>query len=298
MKRILLYLLLITTAPLLLLGQHPNDGARRQPFDPRTMPRKTSSSGPQIFYHGGPVMTGANNHIYVIYYGDFALSTTNIIDTFLENLGGSGAYNVNTTYYDAQQVSIQNVLAYNPASDSYNDTNSMGSKLGGNFAVPLLQSAFSGTHLPVDSNGIYLEIISPEVSISSSNYCGYHTHSTAVVPGVDIKYAVIPDPGPKHYACSGNVAVYGDTTSPNGDIGADSVCDTAIHEISETVTDPDLNAWFGPHGENGDLCNFVYGTTFLAANGSHANHSFGKMDYLVQTIWENTGNGFCALSLP
>src|SRR5579863_6917922 len=295
MKRLLLCLMLVMIVPALVLAQLPKDGAARQPFDPKA--KKPSGSGPAISYHGGPVMTGAN-HIYVIYYGDFASSTASIIDNFLENLGGSGAYNVNSTYTDAQGTKIPNVLAYNPASDSYNDTNSMGSKLGSNFAVPLLQSAFSGTHLPVDSNGIYLEIISPEVSVSNSNYCGYHTHSTAVVPFMYIKSAVIPDPWPKHYAFSGNVAVFGDITSPNGDIGADSVCDTAIHEISETVTDPDLNAWFGPHGEVGDLCNFVYGTTTILTNGAHANHIFGGLPYLVQTIWENTGNGFCALSLP
>lgn len=296
MKRLLLCLMLATIVPALVLAQRPNDGDARQPFDPKAK-KPAPTSGPQILYHGGPVMTGAGNHIYVIYYGDFPTSRANIIDTFLENLGGSGAYNVNTTYSDAQG-SIQNLLAYHPASDSYNDTNSLGSKLGSSFAVPLLQSAFSGNHLPVDSNGIYLEIISPEVSVSSGNYCGYHTHSSAVVPGVDIKYAVIPDPGPKHYACSGNVAVYRDATSPNGDIGADSVCDTAIHEISETVTDPDLNAWFGPHGEVGDLCSFNYGTTNISTNGSHYNQIFGGREYLVQTIWENKGNGFCAQSLP
>jgi Phosphate-induced protein 1 conserved region len=142
-------------------------------------------------------------------------------------------------------------------------------------------------------------ITSPDVSVPKGSYCGYHTHSTSIVAGTDIKYAFIPDPGPVHYDCSGNVAVYGDTTSPNGDIGMDSVADTLIHEVSETVTDPDLNAWFTKSGEeDGDLCNFVYGPTFIAANGSHANHTFGPNSYLVQEIWENTNAGFCAQSLP
>jgi hypothetical protein len=92
--------------------------------------------------------------------------------------------------------------------------------------------------------------------------------------------------------------VFHEDNSPNDDIGADSVCDTLIHELSETVTDPDLDAWYGPFGENGDLCNFNYGTTFSAPNGTHANQIFGGLYYLVQTIWENTGNGFCANSLP
>lgn len=243
-------------------------------------------------------MSGPMNTVYVIYYGDFDTSTTDIIDNFLANLGGSGAFNVNSTYSDAQGLFVPNVLDYNPATDAYYDANSMGSKLGSNFAVALLQSAFSKMFHTPDPNGIYVEIIAPDVSVSNANYCGFHTHSTAVVPGFDIKYAVIPDPGPKHYYCSGNVAVYGENNSPNGDIGADSVADTLMHELSETVTDPDLNAWFGPHGEVGDLCNFNYGTTFLApTNLTHANQTFGDRDYLVQTIWSNTQN-MCLNTLP
>src|SRR5436305_1643121 len=118
-----------------------------------------------------------------------------------------------------------------------------------------------------------------------------------IVSGTDIKYAVAPDPPSSLYSgCSGNVANYGDTTSPNGDIGMDAVADDLIHEISETVTDPDLSAWYTKNGaENADLCNFVYGATFLAPNGSHANHTFGTRNYLVQEIWDRIGS-FCALS--
>jgi Phosphate-induced protein 1 conserved region len=134
----------------------------------------------------------------------------------------------------------------------------------------------------------------------SKSYCGYHTASTSIVQGYNIKYAFSPDPpAPNYNGCSGNVSTFGDTTSPNGDIGADSVTDTLMHEISEAATDPNLNAWYTQNGyENGDLCNFVYGTTYTAPNGSHANHLLGNRNYLVQTIWQNTGKGFCSLSFP
>jgi len=128
-------------------------------------------------------------------------------------------------------------------------------------------------------------------------WCAYHWHSTSIVTGEDIKYAVAPDPPQSLYSsCSGNVANFSDTTSPNNDIGMDAVTDDLMHELSEAVTDPDGNAWFTKNGfENADLCNFVYGTTFLAGNGSHANHIFGNRDYLVQTIWDRLGS-FCALT--
>ena len=255
---------------------------------------------PQILYHGGPVMV-QNNHIYVIYYGRFSSLSTNIIDTFLENLGGSGAYGVNTTYYNGQNQYITNVqgssLVYSRSLDSYYDNYSMGPSMKGKSIANEIQSVLQGGHLPLNNNGIYILITSPDVVVAT-NYCGYHTASTSLVPGYNIKYAFSPDPpAPTYNGCSGNYSTFGDTTSPNGDVGADSVADTLMHEISETVSDPNISAWYTNNGyENGDLCNFVYGTTHIAINGSHYNQIFGGYQYLVQTIWKNVGAGSCALN--
>ncbi len=45
--------------------------------------------------------------LYVIYYGAFTATQHSILDTFLQNLGGSGAFNVNSEYYDAQNMFIR-----------------------------------------------------------------------------------------------------------------------------------------------------------------------------------------------
>ena len=249
-----------------------------------------------ILYHGGPIMPGAN--IYIVYYGSFTAIQHDILDTFLENIGGSPAFNVNTEYYDSLNQFVLNVLNYTPANDSYNDAYSMGTSLSGSFVTTLLHNAVAGGHLPSDTNGIYILTVSPDVKLPKSVWCAYHTHSTAIVTGEDIKYALAADPPPSILSsCSGNLAIYGDTTSPNGDIGMDEVVDSLIHEFSETVTDPDLNAWYTSNGEEvGDLCNFVYGTTFLAPNGSHANHTFGGLNYLAQEIWSMENPVGCVLS--
>jgi hypothetical protein len=71
--------------------------------------------------------------------------------------------------------------------------------------------------------------------------------------------------------------------------------DSIIHELSEAVTDPDISAWYTKNGqENGDLCNYNYGTTYPAPNGALANAHLGKRDYLIQRIWQNANPGFCA----
>ena len=72
------------------------------------------------FTTADPVMTGAKN-LYVVYYGSFTTTQHTILDTFLQNLGGSPAFNVNSGYYNAQNVFVENVLNYSPATDSYDD---------------------------------------------------------------------------------------------------------------------------------------------------------------------------------
>lgn len=267
---------------------------QRQTFEKEKKARAAASKTPVILYHGGPVMV--NKDLYVIYYGSFTSTQHSILDNFLQNLGGSSAYNVNSEYTDGSGNAVANILNYSPTTNSFNDAYSLGKSLSGSFDTTIIHNAIANGHLPSDVNGIYVLTISPDVALPKSVWCAYHTHSTGIVTGEDIKYAVAPDPPQSLYSsCSGNVATFGDITSPNGDIGMDAVTDDLIHELSETATDPDLNAWFTKNGqENGDLCNFNYGTTFLAANGSHANHTFGTRTYLVQTIWDRVGS-FCAL---
>jgi len=71
------------------------------------------------------------------------------------------------------------------------------------------------------------------------------------------------------------------------------------HELSEAVTDPDLNAWFDRRGqENGDKCIWNFGTTQTAKNGSQYNVTLGTRNYLLQRIWANASGGYCAIHYP
>ena len=78
-------------------------------------------------------------------------------------------------------------------------------------------------------------------------------------------------------------------------IDADGAISIIFHELSESVTDPEVNlrtAWqAGTCGENGDCCNFTFGPTRKVANGSHANESIGGKAYLIQEMFELTGTG-------
>jgi Phosphate-induced protein 1 conserved region len=299
MKKILAaFVGLLVTCAASVIAQTAGAEKNRLPHElDQQLKQQSKGKTPVIKYHGGPVMS-ASTDLYVVYYGSFTSKQHNILDTFLQNLGGSPAFNINTEYYDSHNQHVQNILNYNPATASYNDAYSMGKSLNGNFDTTLIHNAISAGHLPADVNGIYILTISPDVKLPNSVWCAYHYHSSAIVTGDDVKYAVAADP-PKSVlsSCSGNIANYHDKTSPNGDVGMDEVVDSLIHEISETVTDPDINAWFTSNGsETGDLCNFTYGTTFIAPNGSHANYTFGSRNYLAQEIWSMESPVACVQS--
>jgi hypothetical protein len=236
------------------------EGASAYQLD-QQLKEKMGTKTPTIKYHGGSIIPGAN--LYVVYYGNFTWTQHDILDTFLQNIGGSPAFNVNTEYYDSQGQYVRNVLNYDPEADSYNDAYSLGKSLRGNFDTTLLHNAVSGGHLPADINGLYLLTVSPDVKLPNV-WCAYPYNSNAIVT---VKYAVAADPPASVLSsCSGNITNYHDKTSPNGDVGMDEVVDSLMHEHSETVTDPGINAWFTSVGsESKDLCNFVYGTTLYSA---------------------------------
>jgi hypothetical protein len=69
------------------------------------------------------------------------------------------------------------------------------------------------------------------------------------------------------------------------------------HELEESATDPNLNAWYDSRGyENADKCAWTFGQTHTAGNGSQYNVSLGGLDFLIQQNWVNASGGYCAMS--
>jgi len=59
-------------------------------------PNRPGNNG--ISYHGGPVMLGTTN-VYYIWYGNWSgNSATTILTDLASSIGGSGYFNINTTY--------------------------------------------------------------------------------------------------------------------------------------------------------------------------------------------------------
>jgi hypothetical protein len=123
-----------------------------------------------------------------------------------------------------------------------------------------------------------------------TDFCGYHFAFRD--NGVAVKYAFIGSPA----RCPASCAEQWDS-SPNNNPEADGMASVFAHELSETVTDPEVNAWFRTSNnmENGDLCAWQFGTEYTASNGSRANVRLGARDYLLQENYIQ-GKNVCGLS--
>jgi hypothetical protein len=258
----------------------------------------TVVTGNGINYHNGPVLHGTQN-VYFIWYGNWtngskpsdSQTTVNLLNTLFSNTGldGSPYYKINTTYGDTSGNVSGNVILTRSTTDNY----SQGTKLRDATVQKVVANAISSGSLPKDTNALYFVLTSSDVNETSgfcTKYCGWHTHAT--ISGSDIKYSFIGNPDRCPSACEAQ------TTSPNGDSGADGMASVMSHEAEETVTDPDLNAWYDSSGaENADKCAWKFGPTSSLGNGAKYNQTLAGKNWLIQMNWENSRGGGCDQNL-
>ena len=252
-------------------------------------------SGNGIDYHNGKVILGTTN-VYVIWYGSWpdttgTSSTPVILTDLLTNIGGSPYFNINTSYYSVSNSAksfVTNSVHYGGATT---DNYSRGTNLTDGNITTIVSDAITTNRLPKDTNGVYFVLTSSDVFETSgflTQYCGWHTNAT--IASADIKFSFVGDPARNYAACAPQ------TTSPNGNTSADAMASVIAHELEETVSDPDLNAWYDSRGyENADKCAWNFGTT-ATLNGAKSNMTLGSRKFLIQQNWLNANGGSCKLS--
>ncbi len=198
-----------------------------KPFDPANFPSgpnpassalgpigETVVTGNGIEYHGGPVMLGPHN-VYFIWYGNFS---GNIALTMLPDLingfGGSRYFNTNTTYGDATGNIVNTVTMAGSFFDNY----SQGKALNGNSLAAVVSAPLNAGAFPVDSNGIYFVLTSPDVTLNSlpnpaaaprafvllsADFIPFGTFGTT-----DLKVAFIGDPATQCPARPGQLGLF------------------------------------------------------------------------------------------
>ncbi len=244
------------------------------------------STGNGILYHGGPVMM-STVRVYYIWYGNWnGNSGVALLENLAMNIGGTSYNNINTTYTDNNGAPVSNAIQF---ATSTTDNYSYGKDLTDAQIAQIVSAAITTGRLPADENGVYFVLTSADVNATSgfcTRYCGWHTYRT--MGGRNIKYSFVGDGARCPSSCTPR------NGSPNGNQGADGMASVLVHELTETITDPNLNAWYDGSGqENADKCAWTYGTTFAAPNGQRANVIAGRNNYLIQQNWINAGGGGC-----
>jgi hypothetical protein len=273
-----------------------------------------------LTYGGGPVMPNPKN--YVIFWlpggRSFEPSGSLFTDTNMENLVtkyfgdvcGNPLYNTLTQYSTNNNTTvsggpIQNTCSYG---GSYVDTTAFPTHFDGtatiagalNFsdlsaAVDRAVTQFSGgggtnveyfLYLPYQVNWCTSNTFCSFATDSNNGYCAFHSTYTGGVNGsTRTVYSVM---SPAFGGCSVG-------TSPNNTT-ADSYINDTEHEQFESVSDVQGNAWNfgGTAGENGDQCNFNFGSADKNSDG--ANFVINGHRYRMQWEWSNAISG-CAPSL-
>jgi hypothetical protein len=264
-----------------------NRGGRKPP------PPPPANNG--INYHNGPVMLGTVN-IYYIWYGDWGGdNTVDILTDLAESIGGTPWYNINTSYSSGAGRTLKHVSNSVAYQGSTTDDYSRGKSLSDDDVRDVVADAITSGRLPKDPNGVYFVLTAKDVDETSgfcTHYCGWHTYDK--INGADIKFSFIGDVDRCPSGCT-RLRYH----SPNDNIAADGMASIIAHELSESVTDPLLNAWYtGKGDENADKCAFTFGDIYTAPNGAGANVQWGTRDYLIQQNWVNAKGGYCGTSYP
>ena len=263
-----------------------------------------------LSYHGGPVIVKATT--YAIFWipasgalqdgspTSLTLHYQTVQTNLLKDYPGHSIANNNTQYYQGSTTKtfIQNAGTFG---GSYVDTSSYPVSDCTDSATPgncisdaLIQQeivkvmgikGWTGGNNKV----FFLFTSSGEGSCynasncSYTQYCAYHTFFSS--GGVNVIYGNEPFGNPS--VCAGG------TPSPNNDAAADSAASALTHELTEAITDPLLNAWYGGSGvasEIGDLCNGYMG--YMGWDGGLANEYWNGHYYAVQTEYSNYLSGF------
>lgn len=239
---------------------------------------------PKIAYHGGPTMANpSGNNVYVIWYGTWSdASAKSLVTTFITNLSNSKYWAINNAYTNSSKKKVPKVLTF--AGQTTNDYAQGRTNLNTASFAAAVSSAITTNALPKDENGIYLVLTSADVTVTDFmvKFCGWHTATT--VAGSNIKFSFVGDAN-KAGACTPQ------QTSPNANAQVDAMLSVIAHELAETVTDPNLNAWFDTNNdENADKCAWTFGKTLTTPGGAKYNVTLNGTNYYLQQNWKKGGS--------
>jgi hypothetical protein len=219
------------------------------------------TSNPNLVYHGGPVMT-STTEVFPIFWGtSFGSDVISGIDSFYGGVGNTNYAKTNTEYTNG---SGQFVSPGVNAHAHVTDPSSAPTQAPQTSAI----LAEVGRMYPNPKPNAYYPVYIDQPR-GHAGYCAWHSAGT--INGTPVQFAFFfkldGDPG-----C--------DPQSPTSQSeGLQALGNVSGHELSEMMTDPQLNAWYDSKGaENADKCAWTFGENLL---------NLGGTSWKIQGNWSN-----------
>ena len=225
----------------------------------------------QLIWHNGPVMHATT--VVPVYWGShwgnssFVGDKVTGLNTLYSGIGGTPYARTNGEYTDGSgNVNTSSI----GKSGNLTDTSATPSGAPSTSAVLAEVAKVTGNH-PVAN--AYYPVYSDQPR-GNAGYCAWHSSGT--IGGVRVQFGFFfnldGDPG-----C--------DPQSPSSlghSQGLAALANVSGHELSEMLTDPQLNAWYDSQGaENGDKCAWKFSSCV----------KLGTTNWQLQQEWSNATNG-------
>jgi hypothetical protein len=237
-----------------ILGPHwSHDYARQHP----------AGGSPDMTYHGGPILPSAT--VEAIFWGSSWLTYKGDeitgMDMWYKGVGGTSYAATVDEYTDGSGQRVSSSITYQ---GYLIDGSSVPRHLS---TSAVLSEVCKMVPKPV-TNGYYPVYV--DKARGGANYCAYHSWGSCNGVAVEFGFFFKPD---GDAGCNPNSTVAGQSEG----LAADA--NVSGHELSETRSDPNGNAWYDSSGaENGDKCAWTFGGPYVL---------FGSQEWKIQGNWSN-----------
>ena len=135
--------------------------------------------------------------------------------------------------------------------------------------------------VPSGTTPVYIYIGAKTTLLTSgfgTSYCGWHSYGLG-------SQSSVPFIAFQDFTSTYNRGCAAQTSTPNGNIGLDSMASVMVHEIDEVLTDPFFSGWLDASGyESADKCAWTYGLITKVGLFRY-DITLGSVNYLIQTNW-------------
>jgi hypothetical protein len=254
--------------------------------------KQVPGAGIPLLYHGGPVMT--TNKTYAIYWVPSGYSIPAGYDTTINQYFTDVAHDsgMGTNVY-AAATQYSSIQYSSSVGGSFTDTNAFPAS-----GCPLyngLPECLTDAQIQTEINNVIASqgwvkngvneffmftaqnvgscFDSGGTECAYTVYCAYHGTANSGAIYANQPFAAVAGCDEGQY--------------PNGSNHADPTINVVSHEHNESITDPQLNAWYDAQGnENGDKCAWTFGTV-SGPNGAEYNQTINGHHYWLQQEWSN-----------